>query len=121
MVEFYAKLSTNIKGVDLGFNLGLDPDYFNNYGRSTWTEVTVGKAVTPKLYASGGLGHQHFFQNSSTGFPGKLSTYTTWNAGVSYSVTPRLTLDVRYYDNDTKVDLGRIYKPRGVITLRRTF
>lgn len=121
MVEAYAKLSTNVEGFDLTSCLGISPDYFNNYGPSTWTEVGVGHAVTDKLYVNAAIGHQHFFEDSSTGWPKEWSNYITWNIGATYSLTKTLSADLRYHDNDSKVDLGKIYEPRVVATLRKTF
>lgn len=121
MVEATLKLSRTFDKTTIGGTIGVTPDYFNNYGPSILTEATVSHQFNDKISASAAFGRQQFFEPSSTGFPAKLSDYNTWNVGVTYNLTPTLSLDARYHDNDTKVDLGSIYKPRGVITLSKEF
>lgn len=121
MVEAKLAIRHAVGPATVTATVGITPDYFNNYGKSTWTEISGMVPLTKSLTASGGLGHQHFFEKSETGFPASLSNYTTWNAGLTYSLTPRVSVDVRYFDNATKINLGPIYKPRAVFTLKRSF
>ncbi len=121
MVEAKMALSHAVGPATLTATVAVTPDYFNNYGPSVWTEVSGTVPLTKSLSASGAFGRQQFFEKSETGFPAGLSNYNTWNAGVSYALTPRLTADLRYFDNDTKINLGPIYKPRAVFTLKRSF
>lgn len=121
MVEASLKLSRTFDKTTIGGTIGVTPDYFNNYGPSIWTEATVSHSFNDKISASAAFGRQQFFEPSSTGFPAKLSDYNTWNVGITYNITPTLSVDARYHDNDTKVDLGSIYKPRGVVTLSKVF
>lgn len=121
MIEAKTAVTYTTGPLSLTGTLGVTPDYFNNYGTSIWSEVSGTYAVTPKVTTHAAFGRQSFFQKSETEFPGEFSTYITWNAGVSYSLTSTLTADISYYDNDTKVNLGPIYKPRAVLSIRKTF
>ena len=119
MVEAKVKVNTTFKKTTVGATVGVTPDYFNNYGPSIWTEATVSQVIDDKFTISGAFGRQQYFRASEGGFPAKLSNYNTWNVGVTYNITPTLSVDARYHDNDTVVDLGAIYKPVGVVTLRK--
>jgi uncharacterized protein (TIGR02001 family) len=119
MVEAKLAVTDTIGRVALTGTVGVTPDYFNNYGPSVWTEARMAYTATPKLTINAAIGRQSFFQPSETDFPAELSNYITWSVGASYALTPTLSADLTYYDNDTKVDLGPIYKPRVVFSLRK--
>ena len=46
--------------------------------------------------------------------------YSTWNLGTTWAMTPKLALDVRYYDTDAH-RLGDIYDRRVVASLAAAF
>ncbi len=121
MVELHGTLSRTFNKTTVTVDTGITPDYFNNYGKSIWGQVAVSHAVSDKLAVGGAFGRQQFFEDSETDFPKEFSNYNTWNLGATYNLRPNLSVDMRYYDNDTKIDLGPIYKPRVVATLRRAF
>lgn len=115
MVEAHVALSKTIKDTTISTYVGVSPDYFNYAGRSVWVETTVSKSLSEKISASGAVGFQYIQKDID---------YFTWNAGVTYAVTPTLSLDARYYDSDWKklnVEyLDKIYAPRVMLTLRKT-
>lgn len=121
MVEAKVNVTRTFNKTTVGATVGVTPDYFNNYGPSIWSEASVAHVINDKVSISGAFGHQQFFRASEAGFPAKLSNYNTWNIGVTYNLTPTLSVDARYTDNDTKVNLGAIYKPVGILTLRKAF
>ena len=121
MVELKGSLSRTYGKTTITGTVGITPDYFNNYGPSIWSEASINHVFNDKLSASAAFGRQQFFRPSEAGLGAKYSNYNTWNAGLTYNLTSSLSVDIRYWDNDTKIYLGSIYKPRDVVTLRKAF
>jgi uncharacterized protein (TIGR02001 family) len=67
--------------------------------------------VAEKLTLSGAVGHQDIKN---------YGDYNTWNVGLGYALTDKLTVDVRYHDTDEH-GLGKIYDSRVVISLKAAF
>jgi uncharacterized protein (TIGR02001 family) len=87
------------------------PDYTGELGSSLYTEVNAAYAPTTQWSLSGALGHQQLKTNGD---------YTTWNLGVTYAVTPHLSVDLRYHDTDQH-GFGDAYGARGVVGLKAIF
>jgi uncharacterized protein (TIGR02001 family) len=120
-VEAFARVSRNFGPVSIGAGTVITPDQLNNFGPSIWYEGRISYIVSDDLTSSMTVGYQQFFEESSTGFPAELSNYSTWSAGLTYRIDDSFSADIRYYDNDSKVDFGEIYDPRIVVSVTRSF
>lgn len=93
-----------------GAKIGLTPDYFNAYGASAWTEGQLSYAVSDKLSVGGSVGRQFIKDGWS---------YSTWNVGATYAVTPTLSVDARWSDTN-RHDLDQSYDGAFSLTVRKT-
>ena len=109
--EVYAKVTRAFGPATLGASVYYSPKFTGGTGDATYTEANIAYTIDPKWSVSGALGHQEIQ---------KATSYTTWNAGVTYALTDHLGIDVRYYDTDEH-GLGSPYKARGVVALKATF
>jgi uncharacterized protein (TIGR02001 family) len=87
------------------------PDSFGAAKQALYYELNGSIPATEKLAFSGAVARQTFDG------PGD---YTTWNLGAGYALTSKLGVDLRYWDTDQH-GLGRIYRGRGVLSLKTTF
>lgn len=88
------------------------PDFFGAAeDEATYLQADLAYKAADKWTVSGAVGRQWV----SSAFD-----YTTWNAGVTYAVTDRVALDLRYVDTDEH-GFGEIYGARGVATLKAVF
>lgn len=96
----------------MGASLFASPDFFGaSEDEAVYVEANSAVRLTPKLAISAALGRQ----SVSSDFD-----YTSWNVGVTWSVTDRIALDVRGWDTDEH-GFGDIYRPRVAAALKATF
>lgn len=112
--EFYTTASRSFGALDTEVLVLYSPDAYGTTGAFTWTEATVGTDLTSKLYASASYG-QNQQRNDID--------YEAWNVGATYALTPRIGVDVRYYDNNADVSgpSARAFGDEVVATLNFQF
>ena len=110
-VELKGAVSRTFGPATLGAAVFYSPEYPGKGGDSTYVEGNVAVPLAPKFTLSGAVGHQDIENYKS---------YNTWNIGVGYALTDKLSVDVRYHDTDEH-GLGKIYGSRGVISLKAAF
>jgi len=71
------------------------PEFPLDTGPAYYYEANASYGITDKLTVSGAVGHQDL-DESDYGLDG----YTTWNIGLSYPLTSKVTIDGRYIDTD---------------------
>jgi uncharacterized protein (TIGR02001 family) len=116
MLDVHVSATKNIGKASVTGYVGVSPNYFNYGGRSVWSELSgtipVGKIVS----ISGRVGYYYIQKDID---------YVTWNAGVSVNATKSVVLDLRYVDTNWKPVgvryLDKIYAPRVVLTVRKSF
>ena len=108
-MEFKAAASRAIGPVTAGAVVYYSPDFFGLDEEATYVEGNLAWAFADKWAASGAVGYQALDVNDD---------YTTWNAGVTYTLVEGLGLDVRYFDTD--VD-GPLSDDRIVGSLKYSF
>lgn len=89
--EFTANASRSIGPASARLQLQHSPDGTGSTKAWTWVEARLGWDVTDKLEATAAVGRRE--QDSSI-------DYTGWNAGVTYAVTDRFEVDLRWFDTD---------------------
>lgn len=108
-VEFKAAASRAFGPVTLGAAVYFSPDFFGIDEEATYLEANGSFVPAPKWTVSGAVGLQTLDINED---------YTTWNAGVAYSITDNIVIDGRYHGAD--VD-GPLSDDRAVATLKFLF
>jgi uncharacterized protein (TIGR02001 family) len=88
--------STPVGPATLGAAVYYSPEFPYNTGHATYGEINLSGPVG-KATVSGAVGYQDL-DESKTG----LNGYTTWNLGASFPIGGKLSLDVRYWDTDSK-------------------
>lgn len=107
-VEFKAAASRAVGPVTLGAVVYYTPDYSGGIDDATYVEANAAWAFADKFTATAAVGNQDF-----DGFD-----YTTWNAGVAYALTDKISLDGRYHDTDVDTPLS---DERFVASVKYTF
>lgn len=110
-VELKAAASRTFGPATLGAAVYYSPEYPGEGGNATYVEANAAMPIAPKLTLSGAVGHQAI-EN--------YKNYNTWNVGVSYALTDKLSADLRYHDTDEH-NLGKIYDSRVVVSLKAAF
>jgi uncharacterized protein (TIGR02001 family) len=87
------------------------PDDFGGTRQSLYVEAGASLTVFPGASLSANLGRRE---------RGGAADYTAFNAGASYTLRSILTFDLRYYGT-AQSDLGEIYEPRLVGSVRLRF
>jgi len=95
----------------LGAAVFYSPDSFGAAKQAVYYELNGAIPATDKLSFSGAVARQTYDG------PGD---YTTWNLGAGYVLTPKLGVDLRYWDTDQH-GFGKIYGGRAVLGLKATF
>ncbi|MDQ0462490.1 uncharacterized protein (TIGR02001 family) [Caulobacter ginsengisoli] len=96
----------------LGAAAYYSPDFFGGVGDALYYEVNASGSPADKWTVSGALGHQTIDDFS-------VLDYTTWNLGVSYAFTDKISADLRYHDSD--IDFcSSICDSRVVLSLKAT-
>ncbi|ADL02546.1 conserved hypothetical protein [Brevundimonas subvibrioides ATCC 15264] len=110
--EIKAAASRAVGPATLGAAVYWSPDFFGaSEDEATYVEANAAFSPADRWTVSGALGRQ---------FVSSDFDYTTWNAGVTYALTDRLGLDVRYSDTDEH-DFGDIYGARAFASLKAVF
>ncbi|NBB52970.1 hypothetical protein GVN24_32335 [Rhizobium sp. CRIBSB] len=89
--EFQFDLERDIGPADARLRIEHSPDGLGSTRATTWVEGRVRLPVTDRLNLSGTLGRRE--QDNGV-------DYTGWNAGVIYTVSDRIRLDLRWHDTD---------------------
>lgn len=109
--EVYAKATHAIGPVTLGASVYYSPEFTGHTGEAWYTEANFAYTLSKTVSASGALGHQSIQAGGG---------YATWNAGLTWTLTPHLSLDARYWDTDQH-EFGTPYHARAVAALKATF
>lgn len=116
MGEVHVAANRAFGPVTLGAYAGYSPDYFNYGGPSTYTELNASVPVAKNATISGAIAYQYIERDID---------YSTWNVGTTYSVTPSISVDARYYGTDWKpigsAYIDNIYKDRVMLSVRKVF
>jgi uncharacterized protein (TIGR02001 family) len=110
-VELKAAASRAVGPATFGLAAYYSPEFPGKTGSAIYYEVNGSVPVLPKLTLSGALGHQEI---------NHAGDYATWNLGLTYAVTEKLGLDVRYSDTDEH-GYGKIYGSRVAVGLKAAF
>lgn len=110
-VEVKAAASRAFGPATLGVAAYYSPEYPTKGGSATYFEANAAVPIAPKFTLSGALGRQTIKE---------FKDYTTWNVGVSYALTDKLSADLRYFDTDEH-SLGKIYDSRVAVSLKAAF
>lgn len=110
-VELKAAASRAVGPATVGLAFYYSPEFPGKTGDAMYYEVNGSVPVLPKLTLSGAVGHQEI---------DKAGDYATWNLGLTYAVTDKLGLDVRYSDTDEH-GYGKIYGSRVAVGLKAVF
>ena len=127
----------NAKGVTFG---ELQTDVSHSWGKGTigvnmftpidtlerpYVEIAASYPLTDKLSISGAIGdcNGDSANAKESHCNGVAKGYATWNAGLTYALTPSLGLDVRYSENGMNArDVnGSLASPKVYATLKATF
>jgi hypothetical protein len=110
-LELAVAASREVGPVTPRLSLTWSPDDLGGGGESLYAEATASVRLGEAATLSAGVGRRE-----RAGAP----DYTAFNAGAGYSFSRTLTLDLRYYDT-AQSDLGEIYEPRLVGSVRLRF
>lgn len=92
--EFTGDVKRSIGPASARLRLQYSPDGFGGTEEWTWVEGRLGWEFNDRLKGTAAVGRRE--QDNSV-------DYSAWNAGVTYDLTDKLELDVRWYDNDAGV------------------
>lgn len=109
--ELKAAASHTFGPATLGAAVFYSPEYPGKGGNATYVEANAAVPIAPKFTLSGAVGNQSI---------DNYADYRTWNVGVSYALTDKLSADLRYHDTDEH-KLGSIYGSRVVVSLKAAF
>ncbi|MDP1629828.1 MAG: TorF family putative porin [Caulobacter sp.] len=107
--EFKAAASVPAGPATLGAAIYYSPEFFGGIGDATYYEVNAEFSPAEKWTLSAAVGEQTFDAGGD---------YSTWNAGVGYAFTDKLSADLRYHDND--IGCGTICDSRVTLSLTAT-
>jgi len=91
--EAYLGLSYDVGVASLGLTGYYSPEFTGEVGDAYYIEGSVTVPLFEGLEASAALGYQSFDNPASI-------DYTNWNIGVTYALTEKVSVDVRYNDTD---------------------
>jgi uncharacterized protein (TIGR02001 family) len=110
--EVKAAGSAPVGPLTLGAGFYYSPDFFGGTGGALYSELNGSGSPADKWTISGAIGHQSFEDFSAL-------DYTTWNLGVTYAFTDKVSGDLRFIDNDIN-GCGDICDSRVVVSLKAT-
>ncbi len=110
-VELKAAVSRPIGPATGGFAVYYSPEFPGKTGDAVYYELNGSVPLAKKLTLGGAVGRQQIDEGID---------YSTWNIGLTYAVTDKLGLDVRYSDTDEH-GLGKIYGSRVAVGLKAAF
>lgn len=96
-VELKAVVSRGFGPVTAGAAIYYSPDFFGPDEQTIYAEGSLAYALRDNISLSGAYGKQHLDVGDD---------YATWNAGVKFGVTDKISLDLRYWDTDVDGDLS---------------
>lgn len=109
--EFKAAASVPAGPLTLGAAAYYSPDYTGvGTDESLYIEANAAFSPAEKWTVSAAIGNQ------SVDALGVDTDYTTWNFGVGYAFTEKLSADLRYHDSD--IDACALCDGRAVLTLK---
>lgn len=105
---YEAKLAASraVGPATIGAAIYYSPDFFGIDEEAFYTELNAGYAVTSAVALTGAIGQQKLDVTED---------YTTWNAGLTWTIYEGLAIDARYHDTDTD---GPLTDDRFVATLK---
>lgn len=109
--ELDATISRKIGKTTLKGRYIYSPDGFGTAEDCYWLEVGVAQKITDKFSLQANL---------ATRQTKDAKDYAAWNYGGSYNLTPKLGLDLRYYDTN-KHKRGERYEGRTILSLTQKF
>lgn len=109
--EIKAAGSVPVGKATVGAAVYYSPEFPFKTGEATYVELNGSMPVDDKWSVSGAVGHQSVVGPAD---------YTTWNVGLGYALTPKVGLDLRYWDTDEH-SFGSIYDARVVFGVKATF
>ncbi len=110
--EVRAKATRQVGSVALGALVYWSPDFFGaEEKQGTYMELNGAIQPVERWTVSGAIARQQVSSDAD---------YNTWNLGATWGMTPKLSLDVRYYDTDAH-RLDDIYASRVVASLAAAF
>jgi uncharacterized protein (TIGR02001 family) len=95
--------------VTLGASAYYSPEFFGGIGSALYYEVNASASPADKWTVSGAVGHQTFNDFSAL-------DYTTWNIGIGYAFTDKISGDLRYHDTD--LNCSSLCDERVVVSLK---
>lgn len=107
--EFKAAAEVPAGPLTLGAAVFYSPEFFGGIGNATYYEGNVSFSPAEKWTVSAALGNQTFDAGGD---------YSTWNAGVGYAFTDKISADLRF--SATDVDGVDIADDRVALTLKAT-
>lgn len=110
-VEFRAQATRSWGPVNLRLLTWQTPDNAGPVEEANWSEGRITWRAARKVRSSASLGY-HDQENGPS--------YTAWNAGVAVDLTPKVELDLRWYDTDAH-QFGSRYEGEAVATLVARF
>lgn len=113
--EVYAKVTRSFGPLTAGASFYYSGEYSYHAGSGDYAELNASYTIDPKWTVSGAFGNAHFEKHTVD------DSYNTWNLGVTYAVTPAVSLDLRYYDTDDHSFYGNAGKAHVVAALKATF
>ncbi|MBO9709106.1 MAG: porin [Caulobacter sp.] len=110
-IELKAAFSRPVGKATVGGAFYYSPQYPLTKGDSLYYELNASYPIFDKLTLSGAVGEQEISQGSE---------YATWNLGLTYALTDKISADLRYSDTDEHA-LGKIYGDRVAVSLKAAF
>jgi len=96
-VEFKAEVSRGFGPLTAGAAIYYSPDFFGADEQASYVEGNLGYALRDNINLTGAYGKQYLDVGDD---------YATWNVGVKFGVTEKISLDLRYWDTDVDGDLS---------------
>ena len=109
--EFTGGLTRKFGSVTLRGQVVYSPDDLGGARRSLYWEAGPALDLSKQFKLFANIGHRARRQGDD---------YTSFNAGTSTTILPKLTLDLRWYDTN-RHELGENFQGRAVVTARMAF
>jgi hypothetical protein len=109
--EFTGGVSRKVRKVTLRASIVYSPDDLGGAKRSIYWEAGPSLDLTKQFKLFANIGHRARRRGDD---------YTSFNAGMSTTIVPRATIDLRWYDTNRN-DLGENFAGRAVISARMSF
>ncbi len=102
MEEAHVTVGRTFNKVNTSFTVAYSPNYFNLGSRSVWYETKLSTSLTDKLTLGGSVGYQTIDRKEI--FP----PYFTYNVGLDYALTSKVSVGARYTTNNIPASFGYI-------------